>query len=210
MQRAMSVLDGFKLEESIDINPRPYDHPFFGQIFLAGVLAVIGYPELFVMNIPTTDVDNTVKILYSVPRILMGLLAVVDTFLVYKIAEHRYNKTIAFIAAILFAVAPITWISRKIILESILLPFLLLSVLFALYSNYGGNNVHSRSNEFNRKGWNKIQKQGIPLILISGIFLGLSILTKIPVFTMIPLVGFRECGQMELPFMNYHVTQTSF
>jgi hypothetical protein len=27
MQRAMSVLDGFDLHESEDINPRPYDHP---------------------------------------------------------------------------------------------------------------------------------------------------------------------------------------
>ena len=33
MQRAMSALDGFNPEESKDINPRPYDHPFFGQIF---------------------------------------------------------------------------------------------------------------------------------------------------------------------------------
>jgi hypothetical protein len=104
MQRAMSVLDGFNLEESKEINPRPYDHPFFGQIFLAGVFAMIGYPEVFATNIPSTELDNNIKILYSVPRILMGLLAVVDTFLVYKIAERRYNKNIAFIAAVLFAV----------------------------------------------------------------------------------------------------------
>jgi 4-amino-4-deoxy-L-arabinose transferase-like glycosyltransferase len=62
----------------------------------------------------------------------MGLLAIVDTYLVYKIAEYRYNKTVAFIAAILFAVMPITWILRKILLDPILLPFLLLSILFAL------------------------------------------------------------------------------
>jgi hypothetical protein len=181
MQRSMSVLDGFNLEESKDINPRPYDHPFFGQIFLAGVFATIGYPEVFVMNIPSIEIDNTIKIIYSIPRILMGLLAVVDTFLVYKIAEHRYNKTIAFIAAVLFAVTPITWILRKIILESILLPFLLLSVLFALYSNYGNNNnMYLKSNVTNRNIWNKIKKPDIFLVLISGIFLGLSILTKIP------------------------------
>jgi hypothetical protein len=191
MQRAMSVLDGFNLEESKDINPRPYDHPFFGQVFLAGIFKMIGYPEVFVMNIPSTEIDNTIKIIYSVPRILMGLLAVVDTFLVYKIAEHRYNKTIGFIAAVLFAVTPITWILRKIILESILLPFLLLSVLFALYSNYGNNNAaHFKSSIANRNVWNKIKKPDIFLVLISGIFLGLSILTKVPAFTMIPLVGY--------------------
>ena len=59
---------------------------------------MLGYPEVFATNIPTNELDNTIKILYSVPRIIMGLLAVADTFLVYKIAEHRYNRTIAFIA----------------------------------------------------------------------------------------------------------------
>ena len=190
MQRAMSVLNGFNLEESKDINPRPYDHPFFGQIFLAGVFAIIGYPEVFATNIPSTELDNTIKILYSVPRILMGLLAVADTFLVYKIAERRYNKTIAFIAAVLFAVMPITWILRKILLESILLPFLLLSILFALYSN-----KDSICFKFNRNIWrSKIENHGIFfLVLLSGIFLGLSIFTKVPVFTMIPLVGYLIC-----------------
>jgi Dolichyl-phosphate-mannose-protein mannosyltransferase len=193
MQRAMSVLDGFNLEESKAINPRPYDHPFFGQIFLAGVFAMIGYPEVFTTNIPYTEIDNTIKILYSVPRILMGLLAVADTFLVYKIAERRYNKTVAFIAAVLFAVTPITWILRKIILESILLPFLLLSVLFALHSNYVNNDNYFKSNSINRNIWNRLKKQDLFLVLISGIFLGLSILTKIPAFTMIPLVGYLIC-----------------
>ena len=134
MQRAMSVLDGFDLHESKDINPRLYDHPFFGQFFLAGVFRMIGYPDLFIPNSPSSDIeaDTTVKILYSVPRILMGLLAIVDTYLVYKIAEYRYSRTIAFIAAVLFAVMPITWILRKILLESILLPFVLLSRLGSL------------------------------------------------------------------------------
>jgi hypothetical protein len=186
MQRAMSVLDGLKLEESKDINPRPYDHPFFGQTFLAAVSAVIGYPEFFIMNIPSTE---TVQVLYSVPRILMGLFAVVDTFLIYKIAERRYNKNIAFIAAVLFALTPTTWILRKILLESILLPFLLLSVLFALYSKYD----YSKLNSVNTTILNNVKKQDLILITISGIFLGLSILTKVPALTMIPLVGYLIC-----------------
>jgi hypothetical protein len=45
MQRAMSVLDGFDLHEPEDINPILYDHPFFGQFFLAGVFVIIGYPD---------------------------------------------------------------------------------------------------------------------------------------------------------------------
>jgi hypothetical protein len=193
LQRAMSVLDGFDLHESNDINPRPYDHPFFGQFFLAGVFSMIGYPDLFSTNNPSSEIEaeNTIKILYSVPRILMGLLAVVDTYLVYKIAEYRHNKTVAFIAAVLFAVMPITWILRKILLESILLPFLLLSILFALYGN-----KYSIHFKFDRNIWrSKIENQGIAfLVLLSGIFLGLSIFTKVPVFTMIPLVGYLICN----------------
>jgi Dolichyl-phosphate-mannose-protein mannosyltransferase len=197
MQRAMSLLEGFGLHESDDINPHEYDHPFFGQFFLAGLLAIIGYPDLYNVSNPssTIEIDNTIEILYFIPRILMGLLAVVDTYLVYKIAEYRYNnnKTIAFIAAVLFAVMPITWILRKIFLESILLPFLLLSILFALYSNK--DSIHLKSKTANRNVFiNKIKNQGtIFLVLLSGIFLGLAIFTKVPVFTMIPLVGYLIC-----------------
>jgi 4-amino-4-deoxy-L-arabinose transferase-like glycosyltransferase len=195
MQRAMSVLEGFDLQESKDINPHLYDHPFFGQFFLAGLLAIMGYPDSFSMNNPSSEIeiDNTIKILYSVPRIFMGLLAVLDTYLVYKIAEYRYNKTVAFIAAILFAVMPITWILRKIFLESLLLPLLLLSILFALYSNK--DSIHLKSRTVSRNIWrNKIKNHGtLFLVLLSGIFLGLSIFTKVPVFTMIPLVGYLIC-----------------
>jgi Dolichyl-phosphate-mannose-protein mannosyltransferase len=213
MQRAMSVLDGFDLHELNDINPHPYDHPFFGQFFLAGVFTMIGYPDLFSTSNPSYEIqsENTIKILYSVPRILMGLLAVVDTYLVYKISEYRYNRTVAFIAAVLFAVMPITWILRKIFLESILLPFLLLSILFALYSNNKDKSRYYKSNAANRILWrSKIENQGIViLVLLSGVFLGLSIFTKVPVFTMIPLVGYlisicTNTNQNNNKNNNYH------
>jgi hypothetical protein len=203
----MSVLEGTDLHGSKDINPHPYDHPFFGQFFLAGVFAIIGYPDLFILNNnPSSEmeVDNTIKILYSVPRILMGLLAVADTYLVYKIAEYRYNKTVAFIAAILFAVMPITWILRKILLESILLPFLLLSILFALYSNKKDYGIHFESNATSRNIWrSKIKNQSIIfLVSLSGIFLGLSILIKVPAFTIIPLVNYLICVRTNIESNN--------
>ena len=72
----------------------------------------------------------------------MGILAVVDTFLIYKIAEWRYNRNVAFIAAILFAVMPYTWLIRRVLIEPIQLPFLLTSILFALYS---GLNARQKS-----------------------------------------------------------------
>ena len=64
----------------------------------------------------------------------MGLLAVADTFLIYKMTKRRFNRNVAFIAAILFAVMPYTWLIRKVLIEPIQLPFLLTSLLFALYT----------------------------------------------------------------------------
>ncbi len=40
MRRTMHVLEGLGLQESYF-----YYHPFFGQLFLAATLGIIGYPE---------------------------------------------------------------------------------------------------------------------------------------------------------------------
>ena len=108
----------------------------------------------------------------------MGILALVDTLLIFKIAELRYNKNVGFIASFLFAVMPITWLTRWILLDSIQLPLFLLSILFALLCFR-----QARENT-------NIYSKNIFLVLLSGIFLGLSIFTKIPAFTMIPLIGY--------------------
>jgi hypothetical protein len=178
MRKAMSILDG----TGIDPLAR-YAAPYFGQIFLAGVLGIVGYPDS--LNPSDTgsgaDVLHSVEMLYLVPRVLMGLLAVADTFLIYKITERRYhNRNVALIAAILFAVMPYGWFFRRIFLETIQVPFLLTSILFAVY-------VKDLKIEKNN---NADRYKAISMILLSGAFLGLSIFTKIPVFTMIPLVGF--------------------
>ena len=80
----------------------------------------------------------------------MGILAVFDTFLTYKIADIRYNRKVGFISAALFAVMPATWFLRRIYLDSILLPFLLLSILCAVY--YA---KRSGSHSVNNNGINK-------------------------------------------------------
>ena len=49
-----------------------YTHPYFGHLFLASVLGVFGYPDS--LN-PTTDVTS-IKEVFLVPRLIMGLLAV--------------------------------------------------------------------------------------------------------------------------------------
>jgi hypothetical protein len=188
MHRAMHVLKGLGYHyEQSSIYPYPYDHPYFGQYFLAGMLAILGYPESLHLSLPSIyvskgDITHSIEMLYLVPKVLIGLLAVLDTFLVYKIAERRYNRTIALIASILFAVMPITWVLRKILLESLLLPLLLSSILLTLYISKD----QIRNYNINKRPKNK----NIALVLLSGIFLGLAILTKIPVFTMIPLVGY--------------------
>jgi hypothetical protein len=158
-----------------------YDHPYFGQVFLAGVLKLIGYTDSLDSTTvgSYTNVEHSIELLYLFPRILMGILAVVDTFLVYKISERRYGRNVAFIASILFAVMPMTWLLRRIVLDSIQQPLLLSSILFAVYYNSSTHSYLKISN-------NKV----ILTILLSGIFLGLSIFTKAPAFTMIPLVAF--------------------
>ena len=166
MRRAMHVMEGLGPQEAYY-----YDHPFFGQIFLGSMLAIIGYPES--LN-PSPDLAS-IESLYEVPRALMGILAVIDTFLIYKISERMYNRNVALFASILFAVMPVTWFTRMILLDSILLPFLLFSILLAVY---------------NRKSKSEKNNNNNILIMLSGVFLGLAIFTKIPAFTMIPLVAF--------------------
>ena len=179
MRRAMLVLDGSGPQESANSGyPRTYDHPYFGQLFLAGLLGAVGYPNSLH---PTPDVQS-IEMLHLVPRVIMGILAVVDTFLIYKISERRYNKNVALIASVLFAVMPMTWILRRIYLDTLLMPLLLSSILFAIYIRGPKNN--------NVQQWLRININKKLLVLLSGIFLGLAIYTKIPAFTMIPVVGY--------------------
>ena len=112
----------------------------------------------------------------------MGILAIVDTFLIYKIVEYRYDRRVAFIASVLFAVTPLNWMIRWILLDSIQLPLLLSSILFAIY--------HDRNKNTDLKNKGNNARKNILVILISGIFLGLTIFTKVPAFIMIPVVGY--------------------
>jgi 4-amino-4-deoxy-L-arabinose transferase-like glycosyltransferase len=183
-RRTMNLLEGQGPLESF-----LYDHPYFAQLFLAGVLKIVGYPDLLHPS-SNGDILHPIEMLWLVPRVLTGLLAVVDTFLVYKIAERRYNRTIALIASILFAVTPTTWIIRRVWLESIQLPFLLCSILFAIYSKKNSSEDKDEEQKKEKDKQQNKNKQHILLVVLSGIFLGLAIFTKIPAFTIIPLVGF--------------------
>ena len=195
MRRALQVLQGLGPQESKATYDYGYDHPYFGQIFLASVLSLVNYP--YSIN-PTVN-SHSIEMLYLVPRVLMGILAVVDTFLVYKIADARYNRKVAFVSATLFAVMPLSSILREIFLDSIALPFILLSILFAVYY------AKSESRYSSINGSNK----NILLNLLSGIFLGLAIFTKMPVFTMIPLISFIILQKNHTNSSNDSNTKTS-
>ena len=174
MRRAMHVLSGQGPQEDLTF----YDHPYFGQLFLAAILGSIGYPHSMISSYADSNLQHSIEALYLVPKILMGILAVADTFLIYKISEYRYNRQIALISSVLFAVMPSTWLIRWILLDSIQLTLLLSSLFFAVYRRDSTNNNNAKKN---------IRK--ISPVLLSGLFLGLAIFTKIPAFTMIPAAG---------------------
>jgi len=183
-----------------------YRAPYFGQIFLAGIFNIIGFP-----SVETLGEKNPIEQLYLVPRVIMGILAVFDTFLIYRITEYRYGRNVAIIASILFAVMPFTWMIRRIFLETIQLPFILTSILLIL--NLGKDRqIQSPSSSQSQSPQQKDEEQQSSQLLenqqeqqlqqsqqryqseytkltliISGIFLGLAIFTKIPAFTIIPL-----------------------
>ena len=182
LRKAMHILEGEGLQEDSDdlisYQSHKYDHPYFGQLFLGGILKIIGYPDSLS---PKVGDVHSIEMLYLVPRIIMGLLAVVDTFLIYKIGQVRYNKNIGLLSAALFAVIPITWILRRVWLEPIQLPFILLSILFALYLN-----KQSTKDSICKY----LYQEKLITSIFSGIFLGIAIFTKIPAFLFIPLVAF--------------------
>lgn len=159
MRRAMHFIETGNPQEGTF-----YDHPYMGQILLGTFLEISNYQNSSISTEP-----QSLENLYWLPRIFVGILAMIDTLLIYKIAQMKFNHKIALIAALLFSVMPFTWIFRRILLDSMLMPFLLGSILLAMY--YGNSNG---------KRW---------LIPLSGVLLGIAIFTKIPVITFIPLVA---------------------
>ena len=175
IRRALHVLEGLGPQELT-----LHDHPYFGQLFLAFIFKIIGYPDS--LN-PKAGEVHSIEMLYLVPRVLMGLLAVLDTFLVYKIGDKKYNRKVGFVAALLFAVMPGTWLLRRVLLDSILLPFLLSSIFLAL-------SINERRPQSDLLKSLSINLKNNLLTILSGVFLGLAIFTKIPVFAMIPLIAY--------------------
>jgi hypothetical protein len=82
---------------------------------------------------------------------------------------------------------PLSWILRRVLLESIQLPFILSSILFLLYKR----NLTVKSISANNRDTNPPNNSlNLFTIVLSGIFLGLAIFTKVPAFLMIPVVAY--------------------
>jgi 4-amino-4-deoxy-L-arabinose transferase-like glycosyltransferase len=192
LRRAMHVLQGLGPQEAKTEFQHNFDHPYFGQLFLGGVFGAIGYPHF--INISSSSFEGlkwSVEQLYLYPRILMGILAVVDTFLIYKITERRYSRNAAFIAAVLFAVTPLTWLTRRVVLESIYLPLILSSILCVLYLSYTRfKSVDNSKNKIfdSARSIIKYLPSSRILTITSGVLLGLAIFTKITAIMIIPLL----------------------
>ena len=176
VRRGIHVSEGFGAQEK----ERGYDHPYFGWLLLGSIFSTAGYPDSLS---PKPGDLSSVEALWSSPRIIVGIFAVVDTFLIYKIAQIRYNRKVAFIAGVLFAVMPSSWFLRSVFLETLQLPLILLSILFAVYYEKNYHDELKRQDATNDHNL-------ILLSLLSGIFLGLAIFTKIPAFTFIPAVAY--------------------
>ena len=125
IDRSLYVLNGLGSQEFSF-----YDHPFFGQYFLAGIFYLIGYPYNYVSN----NIDS-ISSLWFIPRLIFGILAVINTFLIFKISSYLYGNHYALFSASLFAMMPIGWMTRRIFLSSTLyvnssLPYITSVILF--------------------------------------------------------------------------------
>jgi hypothetical protein len=170
MRKALVVLKGISLQDEPGMWDA-YHAPFFGQILLGTLLLLSGFPN-FVM----AQTIPSIELAIAFPRMLMGIFAIIDTLLVFKISQQVGNNKVALFASSLFAVTPMTLMIRFITLDAIALPFLLTSILISLYAVTWNKNVNS--------------DRHILLVLLSGTCLGLAILTKLPLITMIPLVSY--------------------
>lgn len=170
IRKALRALEGILEDDR--------SNPVYGWLILSFVFGTIGFPDSLHQS-PDGGI-HSIEMLYLVPRAFMGILALLDTFLIYKISERYYkSRYVALIGSSLFAIMPMTWLTRYILLEPIQLPFLLSSILFAVYAVKSKNSTT-----------HDIVNNKLPLILLSGIFLGLAIFIKFPTFAMIPLIGY--------------------
>ena len=99
MRRSLVVLEGIGLQEKTGFYRDAYDHPFFGQLLVGTLLRLLGYP-----NFAMSQTMSSIGLAIAFPRMIIGIFAIIDTFLVFKISQRVYNTQVALFASLLFAV----------------------------------------------------------------------------------------------------------
>ena len=68
MRRAMQVLQGMGPQEPRSVYVYPYDHPYFGQLFLAAMLKLVDYPAIVLnqFNPSSSHYTNTTLLVNQV------------------------------------------------------------------------------------------------------------------------------------------------
>ena len=79
------------------------------------------YPDS--LNAIPGDVDSIEAVWTAIEDNYGTSCNVVDTFLIYKIAQTRYNRNVAFIAAVLFAIMPYSWLTRRVVFRIYLVAY---------------------------------------------------------------------------------------
>ena len=59
------------------------------------------FSHFFSINPSVELVENSIKLLYEIPRLIMGILAIIDTYLIFKIAERWYGRTVGLVSSTL-------------------------------------------------------------------------------------------------------------
>lgn len=102
-----------------------YDHPFLGWLLLSPFVGAAGYGQSML-----TLTREQVAYMYSLPHLVMGLVAVIDTLLLYLLVKKIYGRaSIALVASALFATSAGSWLLRRVTLDSFMTTFILLSYL---------------------------------------------------------------------------------
>ena len=93
MGRGLYLLTYQDFDDPIFIN----DHPYFGNLFMAGLFKLANFVDPNLLNTSEHGYENSIIQLFLSSRLAMGLLAIIDTILIYKIVERVYkNRTYGF------------------------------------------------------------------------------------------------------------------
>jgi hypothetical protein len=76
-RRAMQVLEGLGSQESSGTYIFAFDHPYFGQLFLASVLKVIGYPDSLQPKVGLTFMCNMYYMICTMVSMISHPLAII-------------------------------------------------------------------------------------------------------------------------------------